>query len=56
MKNTLGGLLCELSVAQESISETEDMKIDTSRANEQREDMNRGIKTQMTKHHETMGV
>lgn len=31
MKNTLGELLCELGVAQESISETEDMKMYTSR-------------------------
>lgn len=29
MKNTFGGLLCELGVAQESISETEDMKMHT---------------------------
>lgn len=56
MKNTLGSLLCEPGVAQESISETEDMKIHTSRANEQREDMSRGIKTQKTKHRGTMGV
>lgn len=53
MKNTLGRLLCELGV---SISETEDVKIHTSRANGQREDMNRGIKTQKTKHRGTMGV
>lgn len=41
MKNILGGLICELDVAQESISETEDMKMRISGANEQREEMSR---------------
>lgn len=41
IKNILGGLICELDVSQECISDTEDVKMQTSRANEQREEMSR---------------
>lgn len=33
MQSVLGGLICEPDVAQESISETEDIQLQTSRAN-----------------------
>jgi hypothetical protein len=42
MKNDLAGLICGVNV-QESSSETEDMKMQTPRANGQREEMRRRL-------------
>lgn len=44
MKNACGGLISKLNMAQERISESEDMIMQTSKGKKQREKLSRGVK------------